>query len=68
MTCSKSAANAPGLRKQDNTNTTSAVDVEQIIIRLAGNAVNEISGIMTFSKSTANASGSCKRNDTDGVC
>ena len=68
MTCSKSAANALGLRKQDNTNDTCTVDVEQIIIWLAHNAVKKITEIMTYSKSAAIASGSCKRNDTDGVC
>ena len=35
---------------------------------LANNAVNEITGIMTCSKSTVNASESCKRNDADDVC
>ena len=68
MTCSKSAANALGLSKQDNTNGTCAADVEQIIIWLANNTVNKITEIMTCSKSTANALGSCKRNDTYGVC
>ena len=68
MTCSKSAANALGLCKQDNTNGTCAADVEKIIIWLANNTVNKITEIMTCSKSTANASGSCKRSDTDGVC
>ena len=68
MTCSELAAKALGLCKQDNTNTTCAADVEQIIIRLANNVVNEITEIMTCSKSTANALGSCKQNDTDGVC
>ena len=67
MTCSKSPANALGLSKQDNTNNTCAVDLEQIIIWLANNTVNKITEIMTCSKSTVNASGSCKRNDTDGV-
>ena len=67
MTCSKSAANALGLSKQDNTNGTCAADLEQIIIWLANNTVNKITEIMTCSKSTVNASGSCKRNDTDGV-
>ena len=68
MTRSKSAANALGLTKQDNTNRTCAADVEQIIIWLANNAVNKITEKMTCSKWTANASGSYKRNDTNGVC
>ena len=68
MTCSKSAANALGLRKQDNTNGTCTADVEQIIIWLANNTVNEITKIMTCSKLKISASGSCKRNNTDGVC
>ena len=67
MTCSKSEANALALSKQDNTNNTCAADLEQIIIWLANNTVNKITEIMTCSKSTVNASGSCKRNDTDGV-
>ena len=66
MTCSKSAANARRLRKQDNTNDICAADVEQISIPLANNDENEITEIMTRSK--ANLSGPCKRNDTDGVC
>ena len=68
MTYSKSAANALGLSKQDNTNSTCAADLEKIIIWLANNTVNKITEIMACSKSTANASGSCKRNHTDGVC
>ena len=68
MTCSKSAANVLGLRKQGNTNTTCVADVEQIIIWSANNPVNEITEIMTCSKSTAYGSESCKRNDTDSVC
>ena len=68
MICSKSAANALGLSKQDNTNGICAADVEKIIIWLASNAVNKITEIMTCSKSTANAPGSSKRNETDGVC
>ena len=64
MTCSKSL----GLSKQGNTNSTCAVDVEQIIIWLANRTVNKRIKIMTCSNSTANASGSCKRNNTDGVC
>ena len=68
MTCSESAAIVLGLSKQDNTNSICATDVEQIIIWLANNTVNKITEIMNCSKSTANASGSCKRNDTDGVC
>ena len=67
MTCLKSAANALELSKQDNTNNTCAADLEQIIIWLANNTVNKITEIMICSKSTVNASGSCKRNDTDGV-
>ena len=67
MTCSKSAANALGLSKQDNTDDTYPAALEQIIIWLANNTVNKITETMTCSKSTANASGSCKRNDTDGV-
>ena len=68
MTCSKSAANALGLSKQDNTNGTCPADVEKIIIWLESNTVNKKTEIMTFSKSTGSASGSFKRNDTDGVC
>ena len=68
MTCSKPAAYALGLSKQDNTNGTCAADVKKIIIWLANNTVNKITEIMTCSKSTANASGSCKRNHIDGVC
>ena len=45
-----------------------AAVVEQISIPLTNNVVNEITEIMTCSKSTANASGSCKRKDADGVC
>ena len=67
MTCSKSA-NVLGLNKQDNTNGTCATDMEKIIIWLANNTVNKIIEIMTCSKLTGNASGSCKRSDTDGVC
>ena len=67
MTCSKSAANALGSSKQDNTNSTCGADLEQIIIWLANNTVNKITEIMTCSKSTVNPSGSCKRNDIDGV-
>ena len=68
MTCSKSAANALGLSKQDNTNDTCAADAEKVIIWLANNTVNKINEIMTCSKSTTNTSGSWKRNDTDGAC
>ena len=67
MTCSKSAANVLGLRKQDNTNGTCAANVEGIIIWLANNTINKITEIMTCSKSPANASGSCKRNETNSV-
>ena len=55
MTCSKSAANALGLSKQDNTNDTCAADVEHIIVWLENNTVNKITEIMTCSKSTDNA-------------
>ena len=68
MTCSKSAANALGFSKQDNTYGSCAADMEKIIIWLANNTVNKITEIITCSESTGNASGSCKRNDTDGVC
>ena len=67
MTYSKSAANALGLSKQHNTNNTCVADLEQIIVWLANNTVNKITEIMTCSEATVNASGSCKRNDTDGV-
>ena len=67
MTCSKSAANALGLHKQDNTNCTCAADVEQIIIWLANNTVNEITETVTCSKLTATVLGSCKRSDTEGL-
>ena len=53
MACSKSAANALGLYKQDNTNSMCCC-VEQISIPLANNAENEITEIMTCSKSTTN--------------
>ena len=49
-----------------NTNDTCAAKKEYISILLANNAVKEITVIMTYSKSTANESESCKRNDTDG--
>ena len=65
MTCSKSAANALGLSMQDNTNDTCAAVMEKIIIWFAK---NKITKMMTCSMSIANASGSCKGNDTDGVC
>ena len=68
MTCSNSAANALRLSIQDNTNATCAADVEKIIIWLVNNTVNKITEIMNCSKSTANASGPCKRNGIDGVC
>ena len=42
MTCSKSAANALGLSKQDNTNGTCVADVEKIIIWLANNTVKQL--------------------------
>ena len=42
--------------------------MKQISISLANKLGKQITGIMTSSKSTANASRSCKRNDTDGVC
>ena len=67
MTCSKSAANALGLSKKDNTNDTCAADLEKIIIGLANNTVNKITEIMTCSMSTVNALGSCKWNDTDSI-
>ena len=57
MNCSKSAANALGLSKQDNTNDTCTADVEQIIICLANNTVNKIAEIMICSKSKDNALG-----------
>ena len=50
MTWLKSAANALGLRKQNNTNDIYAADVEQISILLANNVENEITKIMTCSK------------------
>ena len=68
VTCSKSAANALGLIKQDNTNNTYAAGVEKIIIWLANNTVNKITEKMTSLKSTGNASGLCKQNNTIGVC
>ena len=68
MTCSKSAFNALGLRKQDNTNGICAADVKEIVIPLANNAENEITEIMTCSKSSSNLLESCKENDTDGGC
>ena len=67
MTCSKSAANVLELDKQDFTNDPCAADLEQIIIWLANNTLNKINEIMTCSKSTVNALGSCKQNDTHGV-
>ena len=68
MTRSKSAANALGLSKQDNINNACAAGTKKIIIWLANNTVNKITETLTCSKSTANAPGSCKRNDSDGVC
>ena len=68
MVSSKSAANASGLSKRDNTNGTCINDLELIIICLTNNTVNKIIEIMTCSKSTTNELGSWKRNDTDGVC
>ena len=41
--------------------------MEQIIIWLKNNTTNKITQIMNYSKSTANTSGSYKRNDTDGI-
>ena len=54
--------------KEDGTGDTCDTDMKQISIKLAIKVGNKISGIMTCSKSTENASRSCKRNDTDGVC
>ena len=51
VTWSKSATNALGLCKQDNTNDIYAADVEQISIPLANNVENEITKIMTCSNS-----------------
>ena len=55
MTCSKSAANAQGLSKQDKFNSTCTADMEQVIIWLANNTVNIVTKVMICSKSTANA-------------
>ena len=60
-------ANVWRLSKQDNTYGTSVADMEQIIIWLANNTGNKITKIMTCSKSTVNALGLYKRNDTDGI-
>ena len=68
MTCSQVAAKKLGLRKQDNTYGTCVPFVKQIFIPLANNAENETTEIMTCSKSTGNALGSSKRNDTVDVC
>ena len=68
MICSKSESNVLGLRKQGSTNSTCVADVEEIIIRLANDAVNKIIKIMACSISTTNSSGSCQRNDTYGAC
>ena len=57
MICSKLAANALGLSKQNNISGICAADVEQIIIWSANNTINKITETMTCSKSTANASG-----------
>ena len=57
MTCSRSAANALGLNKQDNSNDTCAADLEQIIIWLANSTITKITETMTCSKSTFNALG-----------
>ena len=67
MTCSKKAANALGLSKQDNTNDTCVADLEQIIIWLTNNTVNKITEIMNCSKPAISASRLCKQNDTKGV-
>ena len=50
-----------------NATAICAADVEQISIPLANNVENKTTEIMIFSKSTANASGSYKRYDTDVV-
>ena len=60
-------ANALRLSKQDSTGGPCAADVEKIIIWLANDKVKEKTEIMTCSKSTDNASGSCKRNNNGGV-
>ena len=67
MTCSMLTANVWRLSKQDNTYGTWVADMEQIIIWLGNNTGNKITKIMTCSKSTVNALGSYKRNDTDGI-
>ena len=67
MICSEPAVDAQELSKQDNTSNTCATDLEQIIILLANITVNKITEIITCSKSTVNASGSCKQNDTKCV-
>ena len=64
----KVVADALVLCKQDDTNATSAADVEQIINRLANIAVNEITETMTCSKLTANALELCQQDDTDDFC
>ena len=50
MTCSRSAANALGLRKQHKTNGTCVADVEQTLIRSGNSAGNEITETMACSK------------------
>ena len=47
MTCSESAVNALGLCKQDNTNSTCAADMKQIIIWLVNHPANKITEIIT---------------------
>ena len=42
MICPKSDSNFLGLWKQGSTNSTCVADVEEIIIRLANDAVNKI--------------------------
>ena len=54
--------------KLSNVRPTDFANSKHALIPLANNAENEITEIMNCSKSTANSSGSCKRNDTDGIC
>ena len=52
--------------KGDETGDTSAADMKQYLVSQQGR--KQITRTMACSKSTANASGSCKQNDTNVLC
>ena len=66
MTCSKWPTHRKC--KEDGTSDTGATDMKQISIWFGKQGRKQITKIINCSKSTENASRSCKRNDTDGVC